>query len=76
VRYECQRRACGEVLNTTDPDLHICKDLRERMARQERAIGRIEAVLVDATRDDPELSEWYRDTAERIYKAVAGLSFE
>jgi hypothetical protein len=71
---KCVRQACRADVHPSDGP-HLCKDLRERMARQEKAIGRIEAILRRTLQPAP-FEPVYREAAEAIYKAIAGISFE
>jgi hypothetical protein len=67
ARYQCERRACREIVHTTDPP-HLCKDLRQRLARQQQALALIMPILapfVERTGDTEEV-------ALRVIKALAG----
>jgi len=63
ARRHCPR--CGADVHAPDPP-HLCKDLRERQERQEKAITLIEGIL------DHYRTGGNREPAEEIYRVMSG----
>lgn len=69
TRIICER--CKTVTFTTDPP-HLCKDLKERYARQKKAVDKISNIIAPYLL--LETSEEVEEVALKIVKAISGLS--
>lgn len=72
ARYECER--CGTVLNTTDTETHLCKDLKKRYERQKQAVNAVVKILDNYSNalgiEDDAQKECFEEIALEIIKAI------
>lgn len=70
ARYECVR--CDEVCFTTNPE-HLCKNIRQRLARREKqikaTIGILDSEMPNANPD----ADYRRSVAEKIVTILANM---
>lgn len=69
TRYTCNR--CGTVDFTTNPP-HLCKDLRKRLERQQKAIALVMGVLHDACLEGTDMIVVDEFVAIDIVRALSG----
>ncbi len=55
---------------------HLCADIRKRRDRQEKLVGKVEAILLDRAYNidpDEDVADGIRVTAEAIVQALSGM---
>lgn len=73
ARYECPR--CNKICFTTEPE-HVCKDIRQRLARREKQIRATMGIL-DSEMPHPNADEDFRRmVAEKIVGVLANLGVD